>query len=89
MTELLDTSKELDSYVRDQVETVLIGKGTNSQRSLHIPSENDSTEVACKAQTERVEGWRPKPIDVYPQGYFEICPWCAERRFGVEVIDDG
>lgn len=87
MSKLAMTNEDVDTYVRDRVDRVLIGKSNSTPRRLHIPSEHDNTDVSCKAQTS-LEDWNVKPINVYPPCYHKICPWCADRRFGIEVIDD-
>lgn len=87
MTELILTPDELDDYVRSRVDTVLLGKYKTTARSLHIPAQGGSDGVACDARTERDNGWQSKPINVYPPGHHRICPWCAEQRFGIEVMD--
>lgn len=87
MSKLALTVEQVDSYVRKRVDRVLIGKSNSTPRRLHIPSEHDATDVSCKARTS-LENWNEKPIAVYPPCYHKFCPWCVDRRFSIEVIDD-
>jgi hypothetical protein len=86
MTTLVLTTEELDAYVRERVDTVLVNRHTNSSRTLHIESEENWMEPVCGTRAQY--DWLDKPITVYPSNYFPICPHCAETVFDIEVIDE-
>lgn len=85
MSQVVLKADELDSYVRDRVETVLIGKGTKTTFRLHLPDEPGSERSICPNETKREGGWRAKDFDIFPPGYHKICLTCVRERFGVEV----
>lgn len=85
---VLTTAAELDAYIRERVETILINGRTKSSRTIHIPSDERWMEPVCGVETKYADGWLDKPVSVYPPEYFPICPECAETRFDVEVVDD-
>lgn len=86
MTETVLTTDQLDSYVRERVETILVTPRNNSSRNLHLQSEDGWMDTVCKSTT--THGWLDKPLSVYPPQYHPICPSCVEERFGVEVLRD-
>lgn len=83
MSQIILDADDVDEYVRERVDSVLVGKGTKSTVTLHIPDgEGDSI---CPYQTHREGGWRTKDFAVYPPGHHNICTTCVRERFGVEV----
>lgn len=87
MTETALRPSQLDTFVRERVERVLITSCCNSDRLIHVISDEEWMQPVCNA-TVRRDGWLDKPISVYPPDYHTICPDCVERAFGVEVIDE-
>lgn len=85
MTELVETSEALDSYVRERVENVLLGKHSNNPRYLHLPLDTNPAETVCPKRTYYGTPWIEKPLNIYPPGFHKICRDCAERKFGIEV----
>lgn len=86
MSEVHLRQEDLDAYVRERVEMVLIGSPTKTDKSLHLPASRDCTESVCRFRSQR-DGWRVKAIAVYPPGHVSYCAECVERTFGVEVVD--
>lgn len=88
MTETVLRPSQLDTFVRERVNQVLITScSTTTKRLLHLMSDKDWMEPVCNAQKHRGE-WYDKPISVYPPDYHRICPHCVEQQFGVEVVDE-
>lgn len=86
MTKRIYTPKQLDRFVRERVDMVLIGKYTSTPRRLHVPETDDAEDSSCHATVQREGGWLPKSITVYPEGHHKICTPCAEARFDVSVV---
>lgn len=92
MSETLLTPRQLDNYVREREDTVLIGKHTTTPRNLHIPSNSNPEDVSCNARTDREGGWHPKRLSVYPPRYHDFCPQCVKRQYPeitvIELVRD-
>lgn len=86
MSETVLTPAELDEYVRLRVDRVLITSCCNSDRMIHILSDEEWLTPVCNVTIERGE-WIDKPISIFPPEYHTICPTCVRRRFGVEVAE--
>lgn len=85
MSQVVLDVDELDAFVRERIDTVLVGKWTKTSGKLHIPEEPGSTESACRYSPRREDGWRDKDIRIYPPHFHGICTRCVNVRFGVEV----
>lgn len=88
MSHVVLTPAELDAYLRERVDTILISGHTNSSRTIHIPSDERWMQPVCGIETKHPDGWLDKPFSVYPSEYHPICTTCAEERFDVEVVDE-
>lgn len=86
MSQVVLTPAELDAYLRERVDTILISRHTKSSRTLHIPSTKEWMQPVCCAKTIHEDGWYDKPVSVYPPEYHPVCVECAEERFDVEVV---
>lgn len=86
MTETVLATDDLDAFIRQHVERVLITSCCNSDRLIHVLSDKQWLEPVCNATIRRGE-WLDKPISIYPPDYHTVCPDCVELRFDVEVMD--
>lgn len=87
MTETVLATDDLDEFIRHRVERVLITSCCNSDRLIHVLSDEEWMQPSCDVTVTRGE-WLDKPISIFPSGYHDICPTCVEQRFGVEVEDE-
>lgn len=87
MSEVHLRQEDLDAYVRERVEMVLIGSPTKTDKSLHLPASRNYSESVCRFYPQR-DGWRLKSIAVFPPGHHPFCSECVKRTFGVEVLDE-
>lgn len=86
-TTTITTNDEVDAYVRERVETIVITSCNNSSRMLHMRADSSEIEPVCSTITRRGD-WTDKPLAVYPPCYHPICPDCVELLFDVEVRCD-
>lgn len=87
MTETVLATDDLDAFIRERVDQVLITSCCNSDRIIHVLSEDEWMDPVCNATIRRGE-WLDKPISIYPEDYHDVCPDCVETRFGVEVVSE-
>lgn len=85
MTEVVVSNYDLDGYVRDRVDSVIVSSGGNSSRTLHI--EGADGKPVCSARLRTAKRWMDKSLAVYPPGFHPMCEHCAEQRFDIEVMD--
>lgn len=87
MTETVLRPSQLDAFVRERVDRVLITSCCNSDRLIHVLSDEQWLQPVCDVTVTRGE-WLDKSLSIFPPGYHDICPTCVKQRFGVEVMDE-
>lgn len=88
MSSVVSSKDDLDSYLRDKVETILVSGRRNTSITLHLRSHRNQMVPLCGAQTIRDDGWLDKSVAVYPPGFAPFCSQCAKKRFDVEVASN-
>lgn len=85
MSQVVLQRDDIDPFVRARIDTVLVGKGSKSPVTLHIPDGVGATETVCPYRTHREGGWRVKDISIFPEQNHDFCLRCVRERFGVDV----